>query len=106
MSDTLEKIYAKARVTDPLFGDVIRDFQPSIEQVVQVLDIDQTDYNPPSGRERINFSLRPDLVTDVQGFAAAHDMSVSTAVDVLLRVALGDYAQWWNENGTDDGEAK
>lgn len=106
MSDTLEKVYAQARIMDPLFGDVVRDFQPTIHQVVQVLDIDNIEYNPPNGRERINFSLRPDLVTDVQGFAADHDMSVSTAVDVLLRVALGDYAQWWNENGTDEEGAK
>lgn len=106
MSDTLEKIYAKARVTDPLFGDVSRDFQPTMGQVMKHLVIDENTYTPPSGRERINFSLRPDLLSDVQRFAAEHDMPVSTAVDVLLRVALGDYAQWWTENGTDGGEAK
>jgi len=102
-SDDLEKLTEAARRSDPLFGSVVRDFQPTIQQAIQMVSLNGEPYDPPNGRQRVTFSLRPDLVTEVQGMAAEHDMATSSMVDLLLRVALGEWHEWWNHHGGDRG---
>lgn len=98
-----EQFTVAARRTDPLFGPNLRDFQPTIEQLINMISIHGEPYDPPGSRQRVTFSLRPDLVTTVQGMAATHDMPTSAMVDALLRVAIGDWEEWWNHNGGDPG---
>jgi hypothetical protein len=95
-----------ARRTDPLFGHNLRDFQPTIQQLIEMISIHAEPYDPPGGRQRVTFSLRPDLVTEVQGMAATHDMPTSAMVDALLRVAIGEWHEWWNHHGGDFGPAQ
>lgn len=97
-----EQFLEAARRTDPLFGDHTRDFQPTIEQLITMIDIHGEPYDPPSGRHRVTFSLRPDLVANVQKMAADHDMPASAMVDALLRVALGDWEEWWHHHSSEN----
>jgi len=97
----LEKIAAAARRTDPLFNsDPLRDFEPTVEDVVQHIDIEGIAYTfPRSARDRMSLSFDPDRLAAVSDIAIKHDMTISATVDLLLRVALGDYAEWWNNHG-------
>lgn len=98
----LAKFYEAALRNDPLFGPIERDFEPTIHQLIEHVMINEQPYDPPGRRQRVNFSLRPDLITQLQTIATDFDMNTSTTVDALLRVALGDYAEWWNLNGPRD----
>lgn len=97
---TLERVYEAGRRMDPLFGRLERDFQPNIDQLIDQILVNDTPYRPHGGRERINFSLRPELIQEVQAMAANHDMDTSSMVDALLRVALGEYHEWMHHNGS------
>lgn len=98
--DSVDKLTEAARRSDPLFGHLDRDFQPTVQQAIEMISIHGQPYDPPNGRQRITFSLRPDLVNEIQALASQHDMSTSSMVDLLLRVALGEWHEWWNHNGS------
>ncbi|CAO1670496.1 hypothetical protein NYA30BAC_04350 (plasmid) [Halomonas sp. NYA30] len=102
----IDQFTVAARRTDPLFGPNLRDFQPTIQHVIEMISIHGEPYDPPGTRQRISLSLRPDLVTEIQGMASTHDMPTSAMVDALLRVAIGDWHEWWNHNGGDAGPAQ
>ena len=95
---TLERVYEAGRRTDPLFGRLERDFQPTIDQLIDQIIVNDTPYRPHGSRERINFSLRPELIQEVQKMASSYDMDTSSMVDALLRVALGEYHEWMHYN--------
>jgi len=99
--DAIRKLTEAARRTDPLFSsNVLRDFEPTVEQVIEHIDIQGESYNfPRAARERMTLSFDPDRLAAVNDIAVKHDMTVSATVDLLLRVALGDYAEWWNHHG-------
>lgn len=97
----IDKIVARARRTDPLFSpNPERDFEPTIEQAIVYVSIEGNTYTfPPSERERMSLSFDPDRLAAVKTIATQHDMTVSSTVDLLLRVALGDWEEWWAHNG-------
>lgn len=96
-----QKLAAAARRTDPLFNaNPDRDFEPTIEDAIQCIDIEGIAYTfPRSARDRMSLSFDPDRLAAVSDIAVKHDMTISATVDLLLRVALGDYAEWWAHNG-------
>ena len=96
-----QKLAAAARRTDPLFNaDPLRDFEPTIEDAIQYIDIEGMAYTfPRSARDRMSLSFDPDRLAAINDIAVKHDMTASATVDLLLRVALGDYAEWWAHNG-------
>lgn len=96
---TLERVYEAGRRTDPLFGRLERDFQPTIDQLIDQILVNDTPYRPHGSRERINFSLRPELIHEVQTMASDYGMDTSSMVDALLRVALGEHHEWMHKNG-------
>lgn len=97
----LEKIAAAARRTDPLFStNPLREFEPTIDDAINHIDIQGIPYTfPRSARDRMSLSFDPDRLAAVSTIATQHDMTVSATVDLLLRVALGDYEEWWNNHG-------
>lgn len=96
-----QKLAAAARRTDPLFNsDPLRDFEPTIEDAILYISVQGMPYTfPRSARDRMSLSFDPDRLAAVSDIATTHDMTVSATVDLLLRVALGEYAQWWNCHG-------
>ena len=96
-----QKLAAAARRTDPLFNsNPLRDFEPTIEDAIEHIDIQGMAYTfPRSARERMSLSFDPDRLAAVSDIATKHDMTISATVDLLLRVALGDYSEWWNHHG-------
>lgn len=107
-----QKIAAAARRTDPLFSsNVDRGFEPTIQDAIDYIDIQGISYTfPRSARDRMSLSFDPDRLAAVSDIAIKHDMNISATVDLLLRVALGDYEEWWANNGQhieqSDQEAK
>lgn len=100
--EELERLAALSLTNDPLFqhNKPERDYEPTMADVIRHLDIDGLDYKPAIGtREKISLSLNPDTVAAVKTFAANHDLAVSAAADLLFRVAIGDYDEWWHHNG-------
>lgn len=91
-----ETLAARAQRTDPLFNsNPDRDFEPTVEDVVTRIDWEGIPYDfPHSGREKSSISFDPDRLAAVKTLATQWDMTVSATVDVLLRVALGDIAQF------------
>ncbi|MYL22071.1 hypothetical protein GLW04_19540 [Halobacillus litoralis] len=107
--EELERLAALSLTNDPLFqhNKPERAYEPSMADVIHYLDIEGLDYKPGiTSREKISLSLSSDTVAAVKTFAANHDLAVSAAADLLFRVALGDYDEWWHYNGAKDEEKK
>lgn len=98
--EELEKLASYTVNSDLLFRyDFARDFEPTIEDVINHIDIHGEDYRIPHGaKEKLSLSVHSDRLAELKTFASNHDLSVSAAADLLFRVALGDYAEWWHHN--------
>lgn len=107
--EELERIAALSLTSDPLFQPHKpgRDFEPTMADVIQYIDIEGNEYRGThSSREKISLSIHSDRVAALKTFASNHDLNVSAAADLLFRVALGDYDEWWYHHGSSPDKSK
>lgn len=92
----LERIAAAAESHDPLMNlnNIRRDFEPTMDDVMQYLLHGHPYRVPHAAKERFTFTMHPDRLAALKTFSSDHDLSASEGLDLLLRVALGDYDEW------------
>jgi|TARA_R100001129_G_scaffold164002_2_gene129960 hypothetical protein len=95
-AEHLDVLASRARRIDPLFNpDPNRDFEPTVQQVIAMVEWEETPYDfPLTARDKSSVSFDPDRLSAVKTLATQWDMTVSATIDVLLRIALGEIAEF------------
>lgn len=110
--EELERIAAAAEAQDPLMNlnNLPRSFEPTASDVILYLE-NEGSYRIPHGpKEKFSMSMHSDRLAELKTFASNYDMTVSSAADLLFRIALGDIDEWFHNhsvsNDKNDKEAK
>lgn len=110
--EELERIAAAAEAQDPLMNlnNLPRSFEPTASDVILYLE-NEGSYRIPHGpKEKFSMSMHSDRLAELKTFATSYDMTVSSAADLLFRIALGDIDEWFYNhsvsNDKNDKEAK
>lgn len=102
--EELERIAAASEARDPLMNlnNLPRSFEPTASDVILYLENDGSYRIPMGPKEKFSLSMHADRLAELKSFASSYDLTVSSAADLLLRIALGDIDEWFHNHSVSD----